>query len=420
MHKQITIGGILAVALLVLPIINQYRILPVTFIYIYCLFFILCVLLFVPKYIIQVKLKHLIYFGYVLIQSIILIALVSKAQLSYLGIRLLYFSLVFIVFYWLSKDVLDYSRFKEAYIRISVFVSIAVLIQVALSLVGIKIALILPNLMANTGEPVHTNFFVEVQKINRRYSSFFLEPAHQAQFVMPAIVLLLFSKGKEKNRILFSVLITIGIISTTSLQGILGVGIIWFVFFLMLLKMKTLKSWLVFLGLIIIGSAVIICALRQPVIQEQIIKKVSSFNNGDIVQGTSMYRRIIYGWDCYRDFDWVHKIFGCGYDNSGLYLRETGIGLKYVNYEETGYMSGISKMFCELGLIGALMNLSFVVVPALAVRSRLTKVMLLCWLIIMFTSSNFDQLMALVPMYIILSEKRIQEKAGRMIYDTAC
>ena len=133
-----------------------------------------------------------------------------------------------------------------------------------------------------------------------------------------------------------------------------------------------------------------------------------------------MYRRIIYGWDCYRDFDWVHKIFGCGYDNSGLYLRETGIGLKYVNYEETGYMSGISKMFCELGLIGALMNLSFVVVPALAVRSRLTKVMLLCWLIIMFTSSNFDQLMALVPMYIILSEKRIQEKAGRMINDTAC
>lgn len=420
MQKTITIRGVLSVLLLLMPIINQYKVLPVTFIYLFLAFVLFCSL-FLARKGTGFLIRKPIYYCYVIIVSVILMSLESKTAVSYIFVRLLYFSMVFLVFYCFPEKVFDYKKLVNAYIVISLLVSIAILLQILLSFAGIRIALIIPNLTANTGTLDSTNIMIAAQKANRRFSSFFLEPAHQSQYVMPAVVILLFSKEKRNNRIIYAVLITIGIIATTSLQGILGIGIIWFAYFLTMIKKKTIKSWITVIVLIVAAVIIVSFALRQSVIQEQITKKVSSFNSGDIVRGTSMYRRILYGWECFGNYDWSHILFGCGYDNSGLYLRETGIGLQYVSYEEAGYMSGMSKIFCELGIIGALLNLSFVIIPAMKARTKLARAMLLCWLIIMLTSANFDQLMGLIPMYLIISERTLTEQRKKMILsDTAC
>ena len=142
------------------------------------------------------------------------------------------------------------------------------------------------------------------------------------------------------------------------------------------------------------------------------MKKSSSVLNSRVVSGTSMYLRMIVGWDCYSALDIIRKLLGCGYSLSTYYLLNSGIGyIFYNNVSKIGYMNGASQMLIELGIIGSLLfilNIGAVIKNFL--YDKVIMAVLISLLIIMFTCSCFEQLNMYIPIAVILSRRVIISK----------
>lgn len=407
MRLKLNLQHLYIVSMLILPIANKYLILPIAFEY--CFYsFGLCIFLYYicSADLISVEKRKLIYLFYILFVFLILMFNQEGAETALILKRLLLFFLIFVNFYLLAYQIWDFSYGLKIYQSICVFVSILIILQFVLSIIGHSISLIPPGLISNTAERLSTDTIRAYQVAENRFSTFFLEPAHQSQYTVPCIAILLFSdlKNSDKRNFIFSLLMTVAVAATTSMQGILICGIIWSLYLYKLTVSLEGKKYVRLLFLIPLIIVVIIYFLQQPIIQYQITKKISSISNGNIQLGTSMYRRMKYGWDCFSQFDLLHKLFGCGYNNVGSYLYSSGIGLKYVTYDEIGYMSGLSQMFCELGIIGALLNFAITIFPIIKYRNKneMILALLVCWFIIMLTSSSFDELASLLPLTMML------------------
>lgn len=404
---------------LILPIINNYRFLPIAFIYVFGVF---GIAIFCFSYKIKIILQSLPYFAYVFLLSLIIMVTQPDTEMSLIIMRLLYFVIVFIHFYVFAYQVWDFGYALRIYSTICMFVSILIIIQFALSFFGHPISLIPPGLTANTGERLSTDLIRASQISENRFSTFFLEPAHQSQYTVPCVAILLLKDIDSRNRknLISSIIMTVAVFATTSMQGILTCGIIWSIYLFELMKMRNVRKFGRLLFLIPIIVVVGIYFLQQPIIQYQIQKKISSFNNGNISLGTSMYRRIIYGWDCYSEFDIIHKLFGCGYDNVENYLSQTGIGLRFVTIEQISYMSGLSKMFCEIGLVGVLLNFSTTIF--LIVRKINKNIIVLgifvSWIVIMLTSASFDRLESLIPLTFMMNITQIKKNEEVIVFNT--
>ena len=409
--------------LLILPILNNYRFFPIAFIYPFCL--IGLVLFFMPhdKNEIHINKWAVLYFIYVV--SALIVFTVNQSEESFFTFikSIVFFVLVFINFYLYAHQIWVFPYALRVYKIVSLVVSLLIIGQFVLSFFNHPVSLVFPGLTANTGERLSTDFIRAAQISENRFSTFFLEPAHQSQYTVTCIALLLFSDTNRvhKKDLIMSIIMTIAVFCTTSLQGIIICIFIWGCYFYGFLRKKRGGNFGKILIFLPIAVAILSVFWRQPIIQNQVQKKISSFHRGDIFLGTSMYRRIKYGWDCYSEFDFTHKLFGCGYDNASRYLYRTGIGLHYVTREQIGYMSGLSKMFCELGLIGVLLNFSCTI---FFIMNRIRKneailVLLITWFLIMFSSASFDGLASLIPlvfmMHLACAKKDNRFKANTMI-----
>ncbi len=404
--------------LMLLPIINSYRLLPIAFIYFFCVMGIVFAMISHKNISLRLKSNHFIYFIYVLVMSLVIMAGQQGITISEIAIRLTYFALIFFNFYILAYQTWDFNFAIKIYKNICLIVSVLMIIQFLLSSMGRPICLIPSGMIANTGDRLSTNTIRALQIAGNRFSTFFLEPAHQAQYVVPCIAILLFSDmlSIKKKDLIISIVLTIGVIATTSMQGILLCGFIWMIYLYELMKLRGSRKIGRLIFLIPLLITVLIYFLQQPIIQNQFLKKTMSINQGIVSKGTSMYRRINYGWDCYREFDLVHKIIGCGYDNVSNYLYTTGIGLQYVSYEQIGYMSGLSEMFCEIGIVGSSLNFSitiFVIINNMR-KNKMVTVLLITWLGLMLSSSVFDGLASLIPLTFMM-DATMKRNAGNQV-----
>lgn len=378
------------------------------FIYIVCGFGAVLFLLMTYKKKILVSGRAFLYALYVVF-FLVLYAMLGNVSLSLIASRTTYFLLIFINFYVLAYQIWDYERCFKLYKKICLFVSALIIIQFVLGHLGIGISLIPAGVTTNTAGQISSNVYRTNQLLDGRFSTFFLEPAHQAQYCMPCLALVLFSGlNTDKRTIIPAIILTAGLLTTTSMQGILGAGVIWAIYLVVMIKEERIKRTVGRLLLLVPLIVISVYFLgTQPVLREQFQKKIMSFNGGNIYRGTSLYVRMIYGWDCYKEMGILQKIFGYGYSNSGTYLLSSGIGLRYTSRELIGYMSGMSKMFCELGIVGVLLNFRVMVFPLLrkpkAHRDLKLIGLIASITVIMLTSAAFDSISSLLPITFALS-----------------
>ncbi len=108
--------------------------------------------------------------------------------------------------------------------KVSIIVAAYAIIQyIAYYFTGIR----LPNIFFSAAKPKPTMFVDIIAEY--RPASFLLEPSHASYYLTPYLCCTLFKKElkKEKNNMLKSFLITLGILCTTSGQGLIIVAICW-------------------------------------------------------------------------------------------------------------------------------------------------------------------------------------------------
>ena len=100
--------------------------------------------------------------------------------------------------------------------------------------------------------------------------------------------------------------------------------------------------------------------------------------------------RLIRGWLCFEQMDFVHQLFGSGYTNLQVYFNDYGIKTIVDDFTgvDTVFMNGIFTMLCRVGIVGSILYL----VPFfhLFKRKKIMFPLLLCWFLLEVTSSAFD------------------------------
>lgn len=404
---KIKINYVYSFLLLILPIICYYKLLPIPLLY---AFFLLGAFLCLDEVwrggrASSVNLVLLLFLLCAVIRTISIRIAGLDVSLRAFILDIGFFALFFINVFIYAYKVGDFEYLYKLYRRICLILTILIVLQYCLSIIGHPVSFIFPNLSVTTGDKLPTNFYRMQQVSSQRFSTFFLEPAHQAQYILPCLGLLLIYDAKDisySKRLLYAIALSVGLVATTSMQGILGALIIWGYYAFSILKSRNRKRLQCFFLLIPIFVVGIYYLYQQPIIQEQFQKKIGSLFALNTTFNTSMYLRVKIGWDCYSEFDWIHKLLGCGYGNAGQYLTQSGIGARYyTNLNQIGYMSGASKLFIEFGFIGVMLLVIGIVKQTVLFKDKTINIIFLSWLILLFTADCFDELTTVVPLTFI-------------------
>ncbi|MBZ4647481.1 MAG: hypothetical protein JG777_2970 [Clostridia bacterium] len=152
-----------------------------------------------------------------------------------------------------------------------------------------------------------------------RPTSFFLEPSHFAQYVILALYFYLFEDLHKKMNIMYAIIITFGLIISTSGIGLLVATVYWLLWLVLEGSSKVSgKKILQTIVLIVITSFMLILSNDLGVLAKTLDRIFLADNSF----GPAVISRV-FTYQMYSDLPAINKIFGIGYGNipNGVYLN---------------------------------------------------------------------------------------------------
>lgn len=348
------------VFLVLLPILDQYKILGITFEIIFGLFGLFIILLKhgVLKDNNQYKNKVFLLMAYtIFVLMVQCLRLQSDPMQMIMRIGLYVLLTVGVCF--IVTDVCTFDDFKRIYEKIVLLLSLIVIVQFLIyTFTGRATMMLVPGLELNYRTFSSTEYSAEtLSRLSYgwlyRPCSLFLEPAHHAQYVMPWLFLELLSiDTSEKKNIRNCLIVSIGLLLTASSLGVLGCVIAWIMAFIRWSSKLNRKAFVrnIFFGGVIVALAVVF--LRIPSVQFYFRMKMEEMT-ADNWGSNSFTMRMIRGFACFADFDFIDKIFGCGYGNILQYITTQNISTIYDGrMGDLSYMNGAATLLCGYGVLG--------------------------------------------------------------------
>ena len=198
----------------------------------------------------------------------------------------------------------------------------------------------------------HFNYLARIigLNINARFSSFFSEPSHYAQYVLPFLCMKLFGyKNMVKKNLVHAIIVTIFILLSVSGNGIVTAAIIWGAYFVSRGNKNVIKNtiWTV-IGIVVIGI-VYNLLLNFSGFSDSFNRMFTS--SGDISSKADY--RIYRGFLAYTRMPLIHQLFGVGFKNFTAAMLHYGI---YNQFDRQGvnpeYLNAIAQILIYSGIIG--------------------------------------------------------------------
>lgn len=231
-----------------------------------------------------------------------------------------------------NVDLFDYDYAMKTYKKIVYLATIYIIIQ---TVFYYGAGITLPNRIGTSSVVSASG-----QEIGR-LRGFFSEPAAMAYALVPYVVCNLFETNEELENSSFrdAIVGTIGIVLTTSGQGVLCIAIVWGIWlFRSMVKGKISKKNLVF---IIIAIISIVYLSKSPIISFTFGRVADTSSTGAVSARKSGYVTL-------QLLNFFQLLFGTGYGN---YVTENIYGLnvpyRFVNY------SSIAEAFFTTGIVGS-------------------------------------------------------------------
>ena len=398
--------------MVLMPIINQYMILGWTFT---MLFSALGIVLLIFNYHKCAK-RHiwygvLAYLFYVTL-SLLAHAIILDTGLATLLLRLLNLTFTIVHFFVVAPVLFDYEYGYEFYTKVVIVLSIIILVQyIQFFISGRATKLIIPGVALNynnisDSSELISNALKRAQSSNYfRPSSLFLEPAYFAQYVLPWLYLTL-SKGYTNGKMaIIAAFVTLPTLLTASSLAIGGSVIIWVIFGLKLASdTKNRFNYGAFFAIVFI-LFIVWYAMNDVTVQTSLLIKLRSLYAIEF-KSSSLSVRLLRGWECFKQFKPLDKIFGCGYGNVSHYLSVNHIFTIYdTNMGDLSYMNGISTMVCSLGIVGTLVYIHFFIVGIFK-AGRQSRYLILIWVILMLTTAVYDSAIYFLILVFALVDER--------------
>ncbi len=153
------------------------------------------------------------------------------------------------------------------------------------------------------------DYFSFISSENYRSCSFFSEPAHFAQFLLPLLTLKLFKRNKREWIFICSIILTLLLLRSGN--GIVGLGVVGICYIFYLLKNASI--WKKFILLIILPVSLTLGIgyyIQSDSAQELFSRTDQLNNNANAESGISGFIRIYRGYYVYEELSPIRKIFG--------------------------------------------------------------------------------------------------------------
>lgn len=346
-----------------LPIFNYYSILGIGLLPLLKLLLLLLIILSIIfngdfsingfKYNVEICLFS--YFAWLVIITIIYSLVLGDQSISSKNLLMCFISILILLF--LFSYSIDYA---SAYRIYSFFIWIIFAIQVfqwLLFFTGHRMSFNLLPSYSDSYRALQYYYF----GMNEAATSLFSEPAHISQYYIPYIVICLFEeKYKINHRIQKAIIISCGVLSTASGNGVILLAIAWGLFFLFgNSKRSLLERILILLVGIITFYTVFLFMNSQPAFQELFSRLFVNTSDNSYSQTKAAYR-IYRGWDYFFKLPWHAKLFGVGYGNMSSFTNTYDISSVFDTNAAFEYFSGNIQIMCYTGIIGTILYLMYV------------------------------------------------------------
>lgn len=258
----------------------------------------------------------------------------------------------------------NFTKFISLYKKTAYLSVIFLIIQKLLLLTtGLKISGIAEFLPLDMGEDVDASLFYDyyVSEISR-LSSFFSEPALFVQYVLPLLVIELFSAKKFRDWLKVG-LVFISILWTESGNGLL-VLIIVFVSYIIHYLVSGGALKIIIIPVILAGALMFGQRYINTDSGEKLLERQTELDGG--IEASSGFVRIFRGYYVYDEYSPLEKIIGIN-NLSKQVERINTCKAAYTFGEEDYYANTFQKFLLNTGLIGAIL---FFVIMAYLFRNN--------------------------------------------------
>lgn len=403
-YKLFSIRDLYTSMIVLLPILNGYRVFGMNFMDFFNVTALLLFILFHSEIDNSNNLykSFIPYFIYTCLTIVVFGSTLSTVRSTLIVKDLIsYLSLVF-NFYVIAIQLVDVIKAYRIFTRIVLLLSIIVFIETLVYLLfSYRMELIIPFAKLN-----YNNGSLGIEYINAlksypgsyRASALFMEPSHLAEYLLVWLFISLsrYNSDESKYIYIYGGIVSLAICLTTSSLGMIGCAVVWTAYILRNLLRKGSRNSLLIIPFLAVG---VYFTLGYEEIQNQIAKQLYSLQ--DITRYTSLSVRLFRGWYCFANLDTINKIFGCGYSLIFQFFTEHNIrAILDTSFTNITVMNGLSLMVCSVGIIGTILYL----LPFIRKCVKTTDIFMLfiCWTLIMLTAQGYDTATVLLLTVFIL------------------
>lgn len=320
-----------------------------------------------------------------------------------------------VIVYFLISDKKISQPFIEVYTRIAVFFALFLLVQ--------YVGFIFFRTTISGAIPFLEEYNREVESISEgrllRICSVFAEPSHFAVYVIPALLMYIFGKTRQRLIVLKILLLTASVMLSTSSNGILVMGVVYASFLLYKFFRKINVAYFIVGGALFLGSFYFIS-------KSEFINDVT-YGLFTEEAGMSMSKaelRVYRGFKLYVDLPIDKQLFGVGWRNAARYCKTCNNEL-YSTYsahtDVFDYFNSIAGTLIYSGIIGLCLLLAFFFSMFKFTNDFSARTLIICVLVIMSSSSVLmtDQWILFLTTIISLINRSRNEET-RCYFVTEC
>lgn len=333
-------GKLYAWLLFLIPVLTQYPVGPLDLdVVLVAVFFLAYILTHRILYVNKLNRQILLILSYILIITVINLVIGRKFSPTFdMIVRTTKFCLYLFVVFFIGNEEVTYESLMRVYRIIAYAATIYVIIQ-TIAFYGAGITL--PNKIGGSAQSNR----VEVGRLRAFYS----EPAAMAYATVPFIICSLFGKKYREGRLnnLFDAFfVSVGIVLSTSGQGILAIGVAWAIWVLLRFKDGGFRQAKELLLLVSVIAAIVIL-YKVGILKFALERATNTGETGTVSARTSGYATL-------ELLSPLQRIFGAGYGN---YVVENTYGLG-VFYDVVNY-SSIAQFLFTQGIAGTILWVVF-------------------------------------------------------------
>lgn len=257
---------------------------------------------------------------------------------------------------------------------------------------GNRISGIIPFLDFSFYQDRNTADMVEFQQNTNRSSSFFMEPAMFAQFLLPALIMNM--KYTRKNCIAFSGLILVFLLLRSGI-GLLASGCCVIIVVVRFLISDLTKKIIVRFSLVTIALCIGLYVAKTEY-GEELLNRTSEFDASE--NETSGFVRVIRGYYLFSDLKMGQQFFGVGTKNLETVINDSRYAFMFG--EEEVYLNGIQAILVGGGYLG--LSLFLLMLYSIGRKIDFTGKMML-WIFLVLSLAAATYLSSLMLLYMILA-----------------